>query len=143
MRKHIVPALIALMLCLPFALQAKVNHLLPKVHSLTETKGTPFALKRTVTIADETNSAALKKVFTDYDCTIGQGSATVTVQMVESIEGAYDYTLEGYDNEGYQLSVTENAIVIKAVKPSVSSVQLRPSPSLLRVMRRGRLLSRL
>ena len=44
MRKHIVPALIALMLCLPFALQAKVNHLLPKVHSLTETKGTPFAL---------------------------------------------------------------------------------------------------
>ena len=117
MRKHIAPALIALMLCLPLALQAKVEHLLPKVHSLTETKGTPFALKRVVTIKDETNSAALQKVFTDYGCTIGQDGATVTVQMVESIEGAYDYVLEGYDNEGYQLIVETNAITIKAVKP--------------------------
>ena len=105
------------LLCIPMTMQAKVEHLLPKVHSLTETKGTPFALKRTVTITDKTNSAALKKVFTDYGCTIGQDGATVTVEMVESIEGAYDYTLEGYDNEGYQLSVTEDAITIKAVKP--------------------------
>jgi hypothetical protein len=51
------------MLC-NVAVQAKVEHLLPKVHSLNETEGTPFALKRTVTITDETNSAALKKVFT-------------------------------------------------------------------------------
>ena len=112
-----VLCLLTAMLCLPMAMQAKVEHLLPKVHSLNETEGTPFALKRTVTITDETNSAALKKVFTDYGCTIGEGGATVTVQMVKSIEGAYDYTLEGYDNEGYQLNVTENAIVIKAVKP--------------------------
>ena len=27
------------------------------------------------------------------------------------------FVLEGYDNEGYQLLVTKNAIVIKAVKP--------------------------
>ena len=108
--------LLMAMLC-NVAVQAKVEHLLPKVHSLTETKGTPFALKRTVTITDETNSAALKKVFTDYGCTIGEGGATVTVQMVNEITGAYDYTLEGYDNEGYQLIVTVNAITIKAVKP--------------------------
>ena len=85
--------LLTALVCSPLSMQAKVEHLLPKVHSLTETKGTPFALKRTVTIADDTNSAALKKVFTDYGCTIQDGaSATVTVQMVESIEGAYDYT---------------------------------------------------
>ena len=120
MRKHYflksTLCLFMAMLC-NVAVQAKVEHLLPKVHSLTETKGTPFALQRAVSIIDANNTAALKKVFTDYGCTIGQGGATVTVQMVESIEGAYDYTLEGYDNEGYQLIVTENAIVIKAVKP--------------------------
>ena len=107
--------LFVMALCLP--LQAKVEHLLPKVHALNETNGTPFALQRAVTITDETNSAALRKVFTDYGCTIGANGATVTVQMVSEITGAYDYTLEGYDNEGYQLIVTENAITIKAVKP--------------------------
>ncbi len=118
MRKHITPALITLMLCLPLSVQAKVEHLLPKVHSLTETKATPFALQRAVTITDANNTVALKEVFTDYGCTLQDGAAaTVTVQMVESIERAYDYTLEGYDNEGYQLTVTENAITIKAVKP--------------------------
>ena len=118
MRKHRISALIALMLCLPLTMLAKVEHLLPKVHTLNVANGLPFALQRTVTITDENNTAALKKVFTDYGCTIESGAAaTVTVEMVESIEGAYDYTLVGYDNEGYQLTVMENAIVIKAVKP--------------------------
>ena len=122
MKKHLFKkstlCLLVGLLCLPSAMQAKVEHLLPKVHSLTETKGTPFALHRAVTITDDNNTVALKEVFTDYGCTLQEGAtATVTVQMVESIEGAYDYTLEGYDNEGYQLSVTENAITIKAVKP--------------------------
>ena len=112
-----VLCLLVAIACLPMAMQAKVEHLLPKVHSLTETGGTPFALQRAVTIDDETNSTALRKVFTDYGCTIGQGGATVTVQMVNEITGAYDYTLEGYDNEGYQLIVESNAITIKAVKP--------------------------
>jgi len=66
MRKHRISALIALMLCLPLAMQAKVEHLLPKAHTLTETKGTPFALQRAVTITDANNTAALKKVFTGY-----------------------------------------------------------------------------
>ena len=118
MRKHILPALVAMMLCLPMAMQADVTHLLPKVHSLNVTNQPSFELQRAVTITDANNTVALEKVFTDYGCTIEEGaSATVTVQMVESIEGAYDYTLEGYDNEGYQLSVSTNAIVIKAVKP--------------------------
>ena len=118
MKKLLASTFAALMLCLPLSIQAKVGHLLPKVHSLTETKGTPFALHRAVTITDANNTVALKEVFTDYGCTIEDGAAaTVTVEMVQSIEGAYDYTLEGYDNEGYQLTVTENAITIKVVKP--------------------------
>ena len=118
MKKFFYYPFVALMLCLPMAVQAKVNHLLPKVHTLKETQGVSFTLQREVTITDATNSAALKKVFADYGCTIKDGaSATVTVQMVDKIEGAYDYTLEGYDNEGYQLIVETNAITIKAVKP--------------------------
>ena len=110
--------LLVAMLCLPMAMQADVTHLLPKVHSLDVTNQPSFELQRAVTITDENNTAALKKVFTDYGCTIQDGaSATVTVQMVDKIEGAYDYTLEGYDNEGYQLIVETNAITIKAVKP--------------------------
>ena len=118
MKKHLTLTIVAMMMCLPLTLQAKVNHLLPKVHSLKETKGTPFALQRAVSLTDATESTALKKVFTDNGCTIENGAgATVTVQMVDKIDGAYDYTLEGYDNEGYQLKVTESAITIKAVKP--------------------------
>ena len=118
MKKQLFPALVAMMLCLPMTMQADVTHLLPKVHSLNVTNQPSFELQRAVTITDENNTAALKKVFTDYGCTIQDGaSATVTVQMVDKIEGAYDYTLEGYDNEGYQLIVETNAITIKAVKP--------------------------
>ena len=60
MRKHRISALIALMLCLPLTMLAKVEHLLPKVHTLNVANGLPFALQRTVTITDENNTAALK-----------------------------------------------------------------------------------
>ena len=90
MKKLLASTFAALMLCLPLSIQAKVGHLLPKVHSLTETKGTPFALHRAVTITDDNNTVALKEVFTDYGCTLQEGAtATVTVQMVESIEGCH------------------------------------------------------
>ena len=111
MKKQLFPALVAMMLCLPMTMQADVTHLLPKVHSLNVTNQPSFGLQRAVTITDVNNTVALKKVFTDYGCTIQDGaSATITVQMVDKIEGAYDYALEGYDNEGYQLIVGPNAL---------------------------------
>ena len=116
--KNVLCLLVA-MVCMPLAMQAKVEHLLPKVHSLKETNGTPFALQRAVTIAYDgfEECALLENMFKGYGCAIGEGGAIVTVQQVNEISGAYDYTLEGYDNEGYQLVVTENSITIKAVKP--------------------------
>ena len=107
------------MVCMPLTMQAKVEHLLPKVHTLSETNGTPFALQRAVSIVYDgfEECALLENMFKGYGCTIGEGGATVTVQKVNEISGAYDYTLEGYDNEGYQLVVTENSMTIKAVKP--------------------------
>ena len=117
MKKILSATLIALMALLPSMMQAKVTHLLPKPHSVIESDGAAFALGRTVTITDETGCIALKKFFTDNGCTIGEGGATVNVTIVESIQDAHDYTLEGFDNEAYTLTVTADAIEITAVKP--------------------------
>ena len=117
MKKILSATLIALMTLLPSMVQAKVTHLLPKPHSVVENGGTAFALGRKVTITDETGCIALQKFFTDNGCTIGEDGATVNVTIVESIDGTYDYTLEGFDNEAYTLTVTTDAIEITAVKP--------------------------
>ena len=117
MRKFLSATLIALMALLPSMVQAKVTHLLPKPHSVTMGEGAAFALGRKVTITDETGCVALQKFFTENNCTIGDGGATVKVTIVESIQGAHDYTLEGFDNEAYTLTVTADAIEITAVKP--------------------------
>ena len=114
MKKILSATLIALMALLPSMTQAKVTHLLPKPHSVVENGGTAFALGRKVTITDETGCIALQKFFTDNGCTIGEGGATVNVTIVESIAGSHDYTLEGFDNEAYTLTVTTDAIEITA-----------------------------
>ena len=80
MKRLLAPTLVALALCTPLSTLAKVEHLLPKVHSLTETNGAPFALHRAISISDVTASTALKKVFTDYGCTLREDAkATVKV----------------------------------------------------------------
>ena len=79
------------------------------------TGGTAFALGRTVTITDPTNSTLLQKFFTDNGCAVATDGAQVTVTLVGSIDGAYDYTLAGYDNEAYTLEITADAINITAI----------------------------
>ncbi len=118
MKKILSATLVALMALLPSMLQAKVTHLLPKPHSITETKGTPFALGRAVTITDETNCELLREIFTTNGCSVTEDGARVTVTLVESIDGTYDYTLAGFENEAYTISVTTDAINITAVKPT-------------------------
>ena len=102
-------------MCLPATTMAKITHLLPKPQQIEAKSGSAFALGRTVTITDPTNSTALQKFFTDNGCTIATGGAQVTVTLVGSIEGAYDYTLAGYENEAYTLEITADAINITAV----------------------------
>ena len=84
--------------------------LLPKPRSLSMT-GETFVLNRDVAISDPTNSTLLASLFT-VNIT---ASATVTVNIVDAATlGTFDYTLAGFDNEGYQLNVTTNAITITA-----------------------------
>ena len=115
MKKLLTTALLALSLCFTQAVQAKVTHLLPKPQVIELTNGNAFALGRTVTITDPTDCTLLREFFTDNGCTIADGGVPVTVTLVTSIEGAYDYELYGYENESYSLEITADAINIKAV----------------------------
>ncbi len=106
---------IAMMATLPLA--AKVTHLLPKPQEVKIKSGT-FALNRTIKVTDPTECKYLQTVLTEMGCTTGDdATATVTVKIVENIEGAYDYELKGYDNEAYTLDITADAIEISAIKP--------------------------
>ncbi|MBQ2126231.1 MAG: glycosyl hydrolase family 20, partial [Bacteroidaceae bacterium] len=82
---------------------AKITHLLPKPQVIETQSGNAFALNRNVTITDPTDCTLLREFFTDNGCTIADGGVPVTVTLVTSIEGAYDYELYGYDNESYSL----------------------------------------
>ena len=115
MKRLFRAAVVAMAMCLPTATMAKITHLLPKPQQIEAKNGAAFALGRTVTITDPTNSAALLKFFTDNGCTVATGGAQVTVTLVGSIDGAYDYTLAGYENEAYALEITADAINITAV----------------------------
>ena len=115
MKRLFKAAIVAVAMCLPAATMAKITHLLPKPQQIEAKSGSAFALGRTVTISDPTSTTALQKFFTDNGCTVATGGAQVTVTLVGSIEGAYDYTLAGYENEAYALEITADAINIKAV----------------------------
>ena len=122
MKKHLMTMAMAMMLVAPSALQAKVQHLLPKPQQITATENVAaFTLSGSVTINYSEGAekcALLEEFFTSNGCTLAQsGGKTVNVTMVESIEGAYDYQLYGYDNEAYTLKVTADAINITAVEP--------------------------
>lgn len=84
--------------------------LMPKPQQLTE-NGASFVLSRDVSITDPTNSTLLASLFT----TGGSATASVTVNIVSAATlGTFDYTLAGFDNEGYKLNVTADAITITA-----------------------------
>ena len=113
-------ALVALMLCLPCAVQAKVEHLLPKPQQVTVTNqgAVAFPLSGAVSInyADGVAPCALlEEVFTENGCTIAAGGKAVNVSLVQSIAGAHDYELHGYENEAYTLEITASEVNITAV----------------------------
>ena len=118
MKSIIQKSALALMLCLPLSLQAKVEHLLPKPQQVLVTQGSSFALSGSVTInySDGAQQCALlEEFFTTNGCTIATGGKVVNVTLVASIDGAHDYELHGYENEAYTLEITTNEINITAV----------------------------
>ncbi|MEE1222028.1 MAG: hypothetical protein UHL07_00630, partial [Bacteroidaceae bacterium] len=98
MRKILLTLAAAGFLLAPQKMQAKVTHLLPRPQQVATQTGT-FALGGTVSITDPTNCKALQEFFKSVGCTIADGGTPVTVQLVTSIAGAYDYELVGFENE--------------------------------------------
>ncbi len=95
---------------------AKIEHLLPKPQSVEAKEGATFALGRAIAVTDPTNCFLLKSFIEENGCTVQEGAeATLTVTIVDAIEGAYDFMLKGFPNEGYTLEIEENAIRITAV----------------------------
>ena len=105
--------------CLPMAMQAKVEHLLPRPQQVTVTKDAEaFALGGDVKINYQdgaTQCALLEEFFTSNGCKLVEGGKAVNVSLVASIEGAHDYELHGYENEAYTLEITADGINITAV----------------------------
>ena len=99
---------------------AKVGDVLPIPHIVnTSTGAAPFQLNRELTLTDATQCALLQDFLTTHGCTLKEGAtAQVRVQLVESIAAAHDYPLSAFDNEAYQLQVSENEILITAVTPT-------------------------
>lgn len=99
---------------------ARVPHLLPRPQQLVENVGEKmFLLGQKVALSDPTNCRLLRDVFEENDCEIVEKSkGRVEVRLVDAISGAFDYRLDGYENEAYRLTVTEHLILIEAMTPT-------------------------
>ncbi|MBQ7966721.1 MAG: family 20 glycosylhydrolase [Bacteroidaceae bacterium] len=118
MRRIITTAFVALVICLPYTLQAGVEHLLPKVQMIEDTGKEPFVLGCPVKVVYSGGAAQcplLEEILVDNGCALAQKGATVKIRLVKSIKGAYDYELYGYENEAYTLKVSADKILIEAV----------------------------
>ncbi len=122
-KKTLLATAMTAMALMPSALQAKVQHILPRPQQITATENVvAFKLKGKVSI-NYTNGAKpcalLEEFLTSNGCKlVPNGGKSVNVSMVKSIDGAYDYELYGYENEAYTLEVTPDAINITAVTPT-------------------------
>ena len=123
MKKILITTAMVAMALVPSAMQAKVQHILPRPQQITATEnGAAFKLKGKVSINYANGAkpcALLEEFLTSNGCRlVPTGGKAVNVSMVKSIEGAYDYELYGYENEAYTLEVTSDAINITAVTPT-------------------------
>lgn len=117
MKNVVYSSLIALGCMASLTSEAKVKDLLPRPHIVNVAEGAAaFSLGRPVSITGTASCKALEKFLTDNGCTIAEGAkAKVSLELVSAIDGAYDYELAGFPNEGYHLEVSQDEIKIRAV----------------------------
>ena len=98
-------------------------HLLPLPQQIAVTENAAaFSLSGNITInysGGAQQCALLEEFFTDHGCAlVASGGKPVNVSLVQSIAGAYDYSLHGYENEAYTLEITSSEIDITAITPT-------------------------
>lgn len=98
---------------------ATVEHLLPPVKVYNAKAGADFVLKRNVSLTDATGCELLSDVLTAAGATLSDNAdATVSVNIVSEIPGAFNHKLADYPDEAYSISVTANNITINALTPT-------------------------
>ncbi len=100
---------------MPVTVEAKIEHLLPTPQRVEPLGGTPLDLTGGVRFAATPGERIARAFALLLEVESRPEAATVvTIRMVDSIEGAYDYPLAGYPQEAYRL-VVDDGITIEAV----------------------------
>lgn len=123
MKKIYIAALLTMMCVLH--VQAKVEHLLPKVHKYAATGGEGFALNRSIALIDTTNCEVLRELAASFSRLTPQGSlpseaeaeAKIRVSIVGKIDGAFNHQLAHYPDEAYSISIAADEVNISALTP--------------------------
>ena len=94
----------------------RVCHILPKPRQVNiKVEGKYFALGRKVIVNDPSDCALLREFLEDNGCEIAAKSKDrIDVSIVETIKGATDYELAGYEDEAYRIDVSEHRVLIEA-----------------------------
>ena len=120
MRKLFILICIATALFSAVPIRARSIHLLPVPQQMRwDPAGKCFVLGRPVSVSDPTNCALLQDFLNENKCLpVRKAKQRIVVCLVDSIPGACDVPLAGYESETYALSVTPNEIRIQAVSPT-------------------------
>jgi hypothetical protein len=112
MKKTVLLLLLALV---AIAAHARLAHLLPRPQQVSPKPSEKlFPLGTRVVIDDPTACPLLREVLEANGCRLVDVAdrkaarsvkGRIVVRLVDSIEGAYDYPLEGYENEAYRLDI--------------------------------------
>lgn len=95
-------------------LAAKVEYLMPYPQHIKINSGF-LRIGGNVNLKDPTNTTLLRDFFIDNGCRVSTEGFPVTVTIMDSIAGMFNYELPGYPNEAYSLKVTSDGIAIDAV----------------------------
>ena len=98
---------------------ASVEHLLPPVKNYKSKPDSGFNLKRNVSLADATGCELLREVLAGAGANLTDNAdASVKVELVSEIPGAFNHNLPDFPDEAYSISISDNNIDIKALTPT-------------------------
>ncbi|MDE6512627.1 MAG: beta-N-acetylhexosaminidase [Muribaculaceae bacterium] len=116
--KKFIPASALLLIGLMPA-NASVEHLLPPVKVYEANSAASFNLKRNVSLTDATGCELLRDVLVAAGANLTDNAdASITVEPVSEIPGAFNHNLPDFPDEAYAISVSDNNISIKVLTPT-------------------------
>ncbi len=115
MKRYIFTAIIAIF-GIATNVDGKITELLPTPKIVKQTNSASFDLNRRIRIDDDCKNVLLKKFIENHGGVTNQKTAPIiTVKLVQSIQGSYDYKLHGYPDEAYKLKIEPQKITIEAI----------------------------